>query len=128
MKIDSTTGDLASGGGIFATHFAPVTLSQSVIDGNSTASGGGGGIFAFGHVLLTESRVTNNSTAGTRAHGGGIHSNRSNNPGSGSLTLNNSIVSGNSVTGESSSGGGIYTKQLETVLVHREMELSLDER
>ncbi len=91
---NSTTGDYADGGGIFASSV--VTLTSSTISGNSTTGNyaSGGGIRTIsGDVTLTSSTVSGNSS-GFRA--GGILS-------GGTTTITNSIVAGN--TAGSTLGG-----------------------
>ena len=99
----------ASGGAIRSLTDGNLTIDQSTISGNSTwgdyAKGGGiyagGGPFTRGDVTLINSTVSGNSTAGESAYGGGISANHN-------VTLTNSTVSGNSTAGESAYGGGIY--------------------
>jgi Ca2+-binding RTX toxin-like protein len=101
---NSTAGDIAYGGGIFASSGA-VTLTNSTLSGNTTAGSfaDGGGIFAgSGAVTLTNSTVFGNSTTGFIAYGGGIRTI------SGAITLTNSTVSGNTTAGSNANGGGIF--------------------
>ena len=92
---NSTTGDKADGGGIYAAN---LTLTQSTVSGNSTAGSNalGGGIFAS-TLSLVQSTVSGNGTTGAGANGGGIFASY--------LTIALSTVTGNHVTGI---GGGIY--------------------
>jgi len=97
---NSTTGEFAFGGGVYAR--GAVTLLESTVSGNSTSgyASSGGGIFAGGAVTLTRSTVSGNSTAGISAGGGGIAA-------SGAVTLTLSTISGNSAPGSSARGGAI---------------------
>ena len=81
------SGPGAHGGGIFTANSSPVTITNSIISGNTTTSEGGG-IYAaiFSPVTLTNSTVSGNTSA---QGGGGIS-------GSSNITLTNSTVSGNS--------------------------------
>jgi hypothetical protein len=105
LSGNSTTGDGAYGGGIFA-HMGRVTLTNSVLSGNSTAGAGakGGAIYSDGgDVTLNQSTLSGNSTTGDSSDGGGINSY------TGAVTLNQSTLSGNSTTRNFSQGGGIYS-------------------
>jgi predicted outer membrane repeat protein len=104
VSRNSTGGDFARGGGIYGS--GNVTLTQSTVSGNSTAGRNalGGGILARGNVTLTESTVSGNSTAGERADGGGILTN--------DVTLTQSTVSGNSTAGVVAYGGGILANDV----------------
>ena len=105
----STQGPFArySGGGIRFVSSGVLSLSDSVVSGNSTAGerAEGGGVFAnSGSVVLGNSEVSSNSTTGSTAEGGGIYSR------SGSLTLVDSTVSENSTTGNNSGGAGFFAR------------------
>ena len=97
------TGDGEMGGGILFSSFGALSLDQSTVSGNSTASvfGSGGGIASnVGTVSLTNSTVSGNRTMGNSAYGGGIGTS------GGTVFLTNSTVSdNNSYFG----GGGIGT-------------------
>jgi hypothetical protein len=95
-----------SGGGIH-NDFAPVTLTNSTVSGNTT-NGSGGGIHNSGTLTLTNSTVSGNTS--NSAAGGGIYNTRT-------LTLTNSTVSGNT---SNNWGGGIYngsTMTLTNILI-----------
>jgi CSLREA domain-containing protein len=86
------------GGGIFNTSATggTITLSNSTVSGNS-ATGDGGGIFNGSRLTLNNSTVSGNTSSSS---GGGIFNN-----GIGGLTLINSTVSGNKAA---AAGGGIF--------------------
>ena len=90
---NSTSGNFADGGGIFAVRGA--TLLRSLIDNNETSGGAatGGGIFVVGSATIDSSTVSNNRTQGDDSRGGGIAS--AVNP----LSVINSTVSGNKTFG-----------------------------
>ncbi len=90
---NSTTVSYGDGGGI--CNYGTLTLANSTVSGNS-AEGDGGGIDNEGTLTLTNSTVSGNSAE----DGGGIE-----NYYDGTLTLTDSTVSDNSAT---ESGGGIY--------------------
>jgi predicted outer membrane repeat protein len=93
-NMEFSNGHTTSGGGIFITGGATVTLYQCAITGN-TASGNGGGIYNEGTLTVTSTNVEYNEASGS---GGGIFT-------TGDLTVNSaSDVSNN---GAGSSGGGI---------------------
>jgi len=101
------TNGLSAGGygdGIDITGGAgPVTVNDSTLSDNGTASGGaGGGIYNFDDTLtVTDSLFSNDN----RYFGGAINSN------GGTLTLTDSTLSGNS----SAAGGGIDNGGMATV-------------
>jgi predicted outer membrane repeat protein len=96
--VSNNTAD--SGGGIY--NQGTVTLSWSIVSGNTAPDGGGGGIYNPGpqSVAVTNSLVIGNQ-AENGGQGGGIYS-------TGALTLTNAIVTFNTATGGLGSGGGIY--------------------
>ena len=103
---NSTMGSGAAGGGIFGTY---LTLINSTVRGNSTVGNGaaGGGLIG-GRMTLTNSTVSGNSTAGGYyADGGGISGDYA--------TLTNSTVSGNSTAGDGARGGGMAVSTLALV-------------
>ena len=95
---------LQSGGGLFISDRSTVTVTNSLITGNSAANGGG--IFADRETTVTilDSEINNNQAD---VNGGGILSS------SGNLTIRNSEINGNSVAGNNpdnssnGKGGGI---------------------
>ncbi|MEM9063041.1 MAG: hypothetical protein AAGD13_21475 [Pseudomonadota bacterium] len=117
----------ASGGGIIVLSGAGLTLTNSVVSGNTaTGTSIGGGIFSEGTLTIesstisgnssergagvanyggsatiTDSTVSNNATAGFTSYGGGLYSR------TGSLTVYNSTVSGNSTN---FAGGGAFIR------------------
>jgi hypothetical protein len=121
IRDSGTEGTEARGGGLFA--FGNVTLTQSVLTGNSAgASGGGissmgtamldrtmvsgnsanagGGGVAANSVVAIDSQIVDNQTTGVASSGGGIRAGAS-------ASFTNSVISGNATTGASSGGGGI---------------------
>ncbi len=95
----NTKNGVAHGGGIL--NNGTLTITNSVISGNTTNAGGaghGGGIFNGGTLTLTNSVISGN-TASTSSGGGILNS-------SGTLTIINSTISGNSAAG--GFGGGIW--------------------
>lgn len=88
-----------SGGGIYNSDGASLTLTDSTISDNRAGGdyGSGGGVASGGGLTLTNTTVSGNTT-GSHGVGGGIAGS--------SLTLVNSTVSGNTA---GSHGGGIYT-------------------
>ena len=102
------TGNSASnGGGIF--NSTTTTLTNSTLSGNSAGSGNGGGIYSLsGTVALTNSTLSGNSApSGT---GGGIYGL------SGTVALTNSTLSGNSAP--SGAGGGIFSTNATITLTN----------
>lgn len=96
----------AEGGGILigstATAGDPVipsgmlTLTDCIVQGNSSASSGGGIANKAGTLILIRSRVSNNAAA----DGGGIRNRRT-----GTTTVTDSVINNNSASGR---GGGIF--------------------
>ncbi len=84
--------DNSSGGGI--TSFGLLTVSNSVISGNTSANDGAGIASLGGTLLVDNSTISGNSAR----DGGAIYSDSTN------VTVNNSTISGNTIT---SNGGGI---------------------
>jgi hypothetical protein len=110
LTITSGNVVAADGGGIRTLE--NLTVTNSVISGNSTAesNGNGGGIFSRGGTLaVTNSTISNNSTTGANSYGGGIFNIL------GISTVTDSLVSGNSTKGRRSQGGGIFTNTDLTV-------------
>ena len=110
---NSTEGDEADGGGVFARN--KLSIVDSTIEGNSTSGdfAQGGGVYAdgtyFGGVFtLINSTVSGNSTAGLSAGGGGVWANN--------LSSTGSTVSGNSTSGSGAQGGGVYAYQNATLI------------
>ncbi|MGK7924271.1 MAG: CHAT domain-containing protein [Spirulina sp.] len=92
LKISNGTSTGSFGGGI-KNNNANLTLSESTVSGNSSASGGGG-IYNGGTLTLNRSTVSGNLTAN---EGGGIFNLN------GTLILNNTTISGNTAN----QGGGV---------------------
>lgn len=86
------------GGGIFATAPATVTLIDSVVSGNSSASSrGGGGIYTLAELTLIRSTISGNTAESLSSSGGGILAKYN-------ATVIDSTISGNFAR---YSGGGI---------------------
>ncbi len=86
------------GGGI--GNQGSLTLIDSTISGNSSAStDGGGGISNESGITITNSTISNNHATGAGASGGGLFN-------TGGATITNSTIFGNSTT---TYGGGIST-------------------
>jgi len=84
------------GGGISSN--GSVTLIDSVVSGNSSATeGGGGGIYSVGTLTVIDSTVSGNSAESPDSWGGGIAAKYP-------VSIIDSTISGNSATG---AGGGI---------------------
>ncbi|NEO83859.1 MAG: CHAT domain-containing protein [Spirulina sp. SIO3F2] len=108
-----------NGGGIFSD--GAVTLTNSIVSGN-TAGSGGGGIWSRDTLTLTNSMVYNNSA---RTSGGGVNGNANVNLTNSSVSNNSSTIGGGingdvvsltntTVSGNSASalGGGVYGNTL----------------
>ena len=98
-----------SGGGIY--NYGTLTVTGSIISGNSAEGDDskGGGIYNNGGTLtVTDSTISGNSVIGKyNINGGGIYNNN------GTLTITNSTIFGNSAGG--GGGGGIYNDGTLTV-------------
>lgn len=95
VTMNKTTGGTGTGGGIFFSSSANVTLTSVTISNNSAAVASGGGIGSSGTVTLNTCVVSGNTSTTT---GGGISST------GGVLTINNSSITGNSAK---TTGGGL---------------------
>ena len=95
----STSGDNASGGGLFVLQNA--TLTNSAVTANQTTGyeSYGGGLFVLETATLTNSTVSANQTRGYYSFGGGIAAQY--------LTLTGSTVTSNTTYGYYAGGGGI---------------------
>ncbi|MBI5576280.1 MAG: hypothetical protein HY896_07945 [Deltaproteobacteria bacterium] len=91
----SASGD---GGGLYVDIVGDVTVSNTVISGNTTARDGGGvGIMTNSDVVFDRVTITGNTAA---ARGGGISA-----VSGSTITLNNSLIANNNA---GTNGGGIY--------------------
>src|SRR5215472_1339085 len=85
-------GILSAGGGVNSVGDGTLTVTNSVVSGNSAGSGGGGGIALSGGGTLTvaNSTISGNSRlcTGPSCSDGGIG-------GGGTVTVTNSVISGN---------------------------------
>ena len=97
-----------SGGGVYSA--ADLTLTDTIINGNSTSysAGTGGGVHVSGDTTITGSTISNNSTSEFNASGGGVYS-------AGVTMITDSVISGNSTAGLTSSGGGIFSNDILTI-------------
>jgi hypothetical protein len=86
----------AAGNGVIFIGAGKLTVSQSLITGNTVGAGGGGIFTSTGDVTIDSTTLSNNIATGA---GGAI------NIGGGTLTLSNSTISGNTST----AGGGIFS-------------------
>jgi hypothetical protein len=115
MDISSSTisGNAAgpsggNGGGIHNSF--ELTISNSLITGNSTTGGGnGGGIYNNDDVTITNSVISGNTTAGG-GNGGGFYDNGFDG------TLIGSTVSGNTAGG--GDAGGVYANGITTTITN----------
>ena len=95
-------------GAILASIGVPLTVEDSIIDGNT--AGDDGGAFQLqvnADLILRRSEVTNNSTATT---GGGVNMANTNT----SVTVEDSTISGNTAVG---AGGGINSQESDIILI-----------
>ena len=93
--VSGNTG--SDGGGISNGNSGTLTLTNSTVSGN-TASGGGG-IINYGTATLLNSTVSGNTA--TDSNGGGIYN-------QGTLNLTSVTVAYNSTTNPGSTGGGVF--------------------
>ena len=113
LSGNSTTGNAAAGGAIFAS--APIVLTNSTLAGNFTtgvvASGGAIAVNQLVTVTVTATNSTfsGNFTAGNGAKGGAIADT------SGAVTVSGSTFSGNSTAGGDSNGGAIFGQSAVTL-------------
>ncbi len=101
----SNQGDMYFAGGAVHSRYSHVSISDSVLAGNSTTgyAAGGGAVFAYGGITLRDTLVTGNSTAGDYALGGALLSKWAD------TKLYNSQVASNSTYGTGADGGGVAT-------------------
>ncbi|MEH1922945.1 Calx-beta domain-containing protein [Nostoc sp.] len=120
--LNITGGNAANGGGIYSS--SSVTVSNSILSGN-TASTNGGGIYSSSSVTLSNSIISSNTA---NSNGGGIYSsnttisnstfssNTANNNGGGiyssNATISNSTFSSNTAN---NNGGGIFSSSILTI-------------
>ncbi len=96
---NTNAGGAGHGGGIF--NGGTLTLSNSVISGNTASTSSGGGISNAGGTLTIINSTISGNSAGD-GFGGGIYN-------GGSLTITSSTISGNNTaTIDYGSGGGIF--------------------
>ena len=113
---DNETGPTpGNGGGLHLTGAGTVTVTDSVVTGN-TATNEGGGLWnsSAGTMTVSGTEISDNTAAGALATtgGGGIF-NQPNADGTagGTLTLTGSTISGNAATGAAGSGGGLFNSR-----------------
>src|SRR5439155_127133 len=90
--VTGNTAATGDGGGIQNQGATTVTIDNCAITGN-TANSGGGVALQGGTITVSNSIVANNQSASTVGHGGGISAVE----GAGTLTLYNTVVAGNSL-------------------------------
>ena len=108
-----TSGLAEVGGGIRIGRAGTLTLTRSIVSGNSTTGNNsyGGGIYAYGgQVNVLDSLISGNSTTGRGGDGGAIFSWNS------VLNLTNSTLSGNRTSGYHAGGAAIYTFHGESTI------------
>lgn len=101
LNNNSTTGEIARGGAIYAWN-SEIVVIQSTVSGNSTLgrSAEGGAIYSTNKVSVFQSDFLNNSTAGESASGGAILSWID-------VSVDQSRFSNNSTAGQNAPGGAI---------------------
>jgi hypothetical protein len=111
-KVTIRNGHAGKGGGIY--NNGTLTVSNSILSGNSASSGlgSGGGIQNNGTLTINNSTVSGNTARGTASGGlgGGIGN-------YGTVTISNSTITGNSVSGAFGAGfgGGIGNAGTATI-------------
>jgi Right handed beta helix region len=85
-----------SGGGV--SNAGTLTLTHSIVSGNTVTYGWGGGLTNGGTLTLTHSTIRSNKTFGYLGLGGGLYNS------GGTLTLTQSTISSNTAD----DGGGLY--------------------
>lgn len=109
MTITGGNGAGDGNGGGIANVGGNLTLTNSVVTGN-TAPNLGGGIYSTSALTISGSTVSGNTANNASgASGGGIHS-------TGSLLIVNSTVSGNSVPNGAGNGGGIFVANTTSIV------------
>ena len=102
MSENTTTGQDADGGGMFANGI--VNILRSDVSGNLAEgrfAGGGAIATDMADVMIEGSSITNNRTTGEFGYGGGLFSVR------GNVTISQSTISGNTTAGADADGGGV---------------------
>ncbi len=93
VAVSGNTATYGSGG---VQNDGTLTITNSIISGNSAQNSHGGGINNSGMLTITNSTISGNWAQAD--HGGGINNN-------GTLTITNSSISGNTAQGYYSGGG-----------------------
>ncbi len=94
---DNISGNTAEQGGAI-NAYAPLTIENSIMSGNTSTDDGGGGIFAVQQLAIEDSTISGNQATGTQfGYGGAIAS-------FGSATITGSTINGNSAA---TNAGGI---------------------
>jgi hypothetical protein len=110
IEGNSTTGDTAPGGGIYA-FAADVSLTDSIVSTNSTSgiNSSGGGVHSYqGRLIVHDTTINGNYTLGDDTSGfgdgGGIHGRQLS-----EFLITGSTIADNYTEGNDSSGGGVYS-------------------
>ena len=94
------------GGICVSSSGSQLTLTNSVVSGNTAITFGGGiGLYRGGSATLTNDTVTGNSISGAGGGGGGIYVVSNDTTSVSNLTIRNTTISGNQV--DAGNGGGI---------------------
>ena len=99
VEGNSATGTSGSGGGILNLA-GQLTVSDTVLDGNSASRAGGGIETTGGNTDVDGTDITDNSTGSAPGNGGGVHAG-----GTANVTVTGGTVTGNGAANE---GGGVW--------------------
>ena len=107
----SSLAGFTAGGGIY-NNGGTVTVANSTISGNATATTGGahggGGIYSNGTLTVTNSIISGNVSNNASQGGGGIYN-------AGTLTVSGSTISGNAANNSTVGGGGLENAGTATI-------------
>ena len=102
LRGNSTTGNRAAGGAIFARGNVEIDSSEVTANDTTSSSAGGGAVFADS-VILRRSTIEDNTTQGSRSSGGAIFA-------VSNVTVYSTYFSINRTAGNDSSGGAISSR------------------